>query len=92
MNREEAIFELSNRPRKQGESAHTYAYKLIELVKLAYPTFDNETRATLAKYYFVHGLHPQMQIALKSKEKFATNDIQALASETTGLQLAGVKA
>ena len=91
LNREEAIFELSNRPRKQGESPHTYAYKLIELVKLAYPTFNDETRATLAKEYFVRGLHPQMQIALKSMEKFATNDIQALAEETTRLQLAGVK-
>ena len=90
LNREEAIFELSNRPRKQGESPHTYAYKLIELVKLAYPTFNDETRATLAKDYFVRGLHPQMQIALKSMEKFATNDIQALAEETTRLQLAGV--
>ena len=91
LNREEAIFELSNRPQRQGESPQTYAYKLVELVKLAYPTFNDETRATLAKDYFVRGLHPEMQIALKSMEKFATKDIQALASETTRLQLAGVK-
>lgn len=91
LNREEAMFELSNRSRKHGESAHTYAYKLLELVKLAYPTFNDETRATLAKDYFVRGLHPQMQTALKSMEKFSTSDIKALASETTRLQLAGVK-
>ena len=91
LDREEAIFELSNRPRKQGESPHTYAYKLMELVKLAYPAFNEETRATLAKDYFVRGLHPQMQTALKSMEKFASKDIQALAVETTRLQLAGVQ-
>ena len=41
-------------------------YKLMELVKLAYPDFDNPTRATLATDYLVHGLHSDMQIALKS--------------------------
>ena len=91
LNREEAISELSRRSRKQGESALTYAYKLMELVKLAYPNFDDEARATLAKDYFVHGLHPQMQTGLKSMEKFETNDIKTLAGETTGLQLAGIK-
>lgn len=91
LNREEALFTLSNRTRNKGESAHTFAYKLTELVKLAYPDFDNSTRNTLAKDYFVRGLHPEMQIAVKSMEKFAASDINTLAEETTRLQLAGIK-
>ena len=51
LNREEAILELSNRTWKQDDSPHTNAHKLIELVKLAYPTLNEETRATLEKDY-----------------------------------------
>ena len=40
-NREEASYELNNTKRKLCESAHTYAYHLMELVKLAYPTFES---------------------------------------------------
>ena len=91
LNHEEALFTLSKRSRNLGESANTYAYKLMELVKLAYPDFDDTTRATLAKDYFVRGLHLDMQIALKSMEKFADSNIDTLAVETTRLQLAGIQ-
>ena len=91
LNREEALFTLSKRSRNLGESANTYAYKLMELVKLAYPDFDDTTRATLAKDYFVRGLHLDMQIALKSMEKFTDSNIDTLAVETTRLQLAGIQ-
>ena len=91
LNREEALVALSKRSRNPGENVHTHAYKLMELVKLAYPDFNNETRATLAKDYFVRGLHPDMQIALKSLEKFGDSNINTLAVETTRLQLAGIK-
>ena len=90
-NREDAIAILSNRTRRPGEAAHTYAYKIAELVKLAYPTFDEITRSTIAKDYFVKGLHPEMQRAVKSMEKFMEYDISKLASEITRLQLAGIK-
>ena len=89
-NREEALFTLSNRVRNPNESAYTYAYKLKELVKLAYPSFDSSTRAVIAKDCFVRGLHSDMQLALKSMEKFANCDIDSLAEETTRLQLAGI--
>ena len=89
-NREEALFTLSNRVRNPNESAYTYAYKLKELVKLAYPSFDSSTRTVIAKDYFVRGLHSDMQLALKSMEKFANCDIDSLAEETTRLQLAGI--
>ena len=90
-NRDEAISELSKRRRKEGESAQTFAYKLAELVKLAYPKFDHNNCETIAKDYFVMGLHPDMQIALKSLEKFSRITLNELAAETTRLELAGIK-
>ena len=42
--REIAIFELNIRKRKPEKSAQTFAYKVLELVKLAYPSFNDEAR------------------------------------------------
>ena len=64
LNREEAIHILNDRVQKKDESPPTFAYKLIDLVKLAYPTFDENIRLTIAKDYFVKGVHPDMQVAL----------------------------
>ena len=41
--RETAIQELTNLKRKPDESAQTFAFKIMELVKLAYPTFNEDT-------------------------------------------------
>lgn len=91
LNREEAIHLLGDRRRQPEESPQTFAYKLIELVKLAYPDFQDTVRKTIAKDYFVRGVHPEMQIALKSAATFSTSDVNALAVETVRLELAGVK-
>ena len=88
--REEAIAELQNRCRMPNEPAQTFAYKLIELVKLAYPDFADNIRKTIAKDYFVKGVHEDMQIALKSLANFSSLDINGLATETIRLQLAGI--
>ena len=77
LNREEAIHVLSSRRRQPEESAETFAYKILELLKLAYPTFDDGARKTLAKDHFVRGVHPEMQVALKAETTFATNDVHA---------------
>ena len=90
LDREAAILDLSKRRRKPDESAQTFAYKIIELVKLAYPAFEDNTQKTIAKDYFLRGVHPKMQIALKSQPGFIEADIDKLASETTRLQLAGI--
>ena len=90
LDREAAIVELNNRRRKPDESAQTFAYKIIALVKLAYPSFDDSIRKTIAKDYFLKGIHPKMQIALKSMPTFTDADIDTLATETTRLQLAGI--
>ena len=63
-------FERGKRMRNADESAETFAYKIQELVALAYPTFDVETRNTISKDYFVKGLNSKMQIALKSLPDF----------------------
>ena len=89
-NRETTIHELNNRKQHQGESALTFAYIVLELVKLSYPTFDENTRKIIAKDYFVRGLHPQMQLALKALPTFEEKDINKLAYEVTRLQLAGI--
>ena len=91
LNREEAIHVLSSRHRKPEESPETYAYKLKELIKLAYSTFAAAAQQTLAKDYYMRGIHPDMQIALKAETTFETNDVDALAKETVRLELAGIK-
>ena len=82
--REEAIVVLGNRKRHPDESPQTFAYKVTELVHLAYPLFEENTAKAIAKDYFVRGLHPKMQIALQSLASFAGADIYDLAKETTG--------
>ena len=89
--REEAIAELQNRKRHPDESTQTFAYNLMELVKLAYPSFTEEVRKTLAKDYFVKGVHPKMQVALKSLERFKDLTVNELATECVRLQLAGIQ-
>ena len=91
LNREEAIQELDERKRLPGESPLTYAHKVKELVKLAYPSFPDATRLSIAKDYFVRGLYTDMQLALKTTATFSTNSIDQLADEVSRLELAGVK-
>ena len=90
LNREEALHELATRSRKTDESPLTLSHKFVELVKLAYPDFEESVRLTIAKDYFIRSLHPDMQVALKSMEKFSTLRMDQLATETTRLQLAGI--
>ena len=92
LNREEAIAELDKRRRLPNESIDTYAFKIIELVKLSYPSFAADVRKSLAKDYFVRGLSSAMQLALKSAKDYATMDIKTVAKETVRLELAGVNA
>lgn len=62
----------------------------MELVELVHPDFDDETRSKIMKDYLIRGLHPNLQMALKSMEKFPRSNINALADETSRLQLAGI--
>ena len=91
LNRDEALQELTKRSRRKDESALTYACKISELVKLAYHSIEEQVKEITSKDYFVRGLHPEMQKALKSNEEFSSNDIKALASEAVRLEIAGIK-
>ena len=90
LNREEAISELDSRKRLADESAETFVFKVIELVKLAYPSFDNAAKDSLAKDYFIRGLTPELQIALKSVQGYAEMGAKDSAKEAVRLELAGV--
>ena len=89
--REAAIAELNCRKRKQDESPQTFVYKLLELVKLAYPSCEDAAIKTITKDYFVNGLHPKMQTALKSLPDFVDLSVEKLAGEVSRLQLAGIQ-
>lgn len=91
VDREQAVVELSSRSRLQNEPAKTYAFKLQQLVKLAYPDFTDNARNLIAKDAYVKGLHPDLQLQLKSLEKFATADLKTIVTETTRLEVAGIK-
>ena len=90
LNREDALRQLERRNRQSNEAALTYAYKIIELVKLAYPMFEEQVRLSIAKDYFVRGLDTKLQVALKAEKEFSTSDIKTLAAEAVRLEIAGV--
>ena len=90
-NRELAIDQLNERKRKPEESAQTYAFRIMELTKLAYPDFEENVRKCIAKDHFMKGIHPKMQIALKSSSIFNAANILDIAKETSRLEIAGIQ-
>ena len=91
LDRAEAITVLNNRQRLSDESLQTYAYKLSDLVKLAYPSFTDVARNLLAKDRFVEGLHPSLQLSLKISNGFKNMNLRQATDEAVRLELAGVK-
>ena len=91
MDREQAVVEFSNRSRLINEPAKTLVYKLQLLASLAYPDFDNTAKGVIVKDAYVRGLHHNLQLQLKSLEKFATADVKTLVQETNRLEVAGVR-
>ena len=89
--REQAVAELNSRHRLPNEPAKTFAFKIQELVKLAYPTLDQTARDVFAKDAYLNGLHPDMQLQIRALEKFKTADMNALVEETLRLEVAGIK-
>ena len=55
VDRERAAAVLTSRSRRQNEPTKTFAYKIYELVKLAYPGFTADSRGVIAKDAFVRG-------------------------------------
>ena len=90
-NREEAVCELTKRKRSPGESIPTFAYNLLELVKMAYPEFDDNHRGIIGKYHFVNGLTHNMQVWLRSTARFANKTFKEITELASSLEIAGVK-
>ena len=90
-NRKLAIAQLNERRKQPKESAQTFAFKIMELTKLAYPTFEEKIRKTIIKDYYIKGIHPKMQLALKSLSSFESANILDIAKETSRLEIAGIE-
>ena len=60
-------------------------------MKLAYPTFAEAVRNSIAKDYFVRNLYYDMQVAIKSTDQFSAYSIDQTADAVSRLELAGVK-
>ena len=89
-NREAAVEELSRRRPEKGELPSTFAYRLLELAKLAYVGLPDLSQKAIAKDYFVGAQSKEMQLALKSQATYGTKTISQLADDVTRLQTAGV--
>ena len=90
--REEALFLLSAVQRKEEETAKDFVFCTAELVKLAYPTFNQASKDVHEKDSFVKGLHPEMQTKLKTLANFADLDMKGILDNTVRLEVAGVRA
>ena len=89
-NREVAVEKLLQRKTEKGESPSVFAYRLMELAKLAYSSLPDESQKAIAKDYFVAAQPREMQVALKSITEFGNKTIADLAKEVTRLQTASV--
>lgn len=90
--REQALSLLGVVQRKEDEAAKDFGYRIKELVKLAYPKFDDASKQVHEKDAFVKGCHPDMQMKLKTLENFADLDMNAIIDNAVRLEVAGVKA
>ena len=89
-NREVAVDKLSKRKPQKGESPSSFAYKLLELAKLAYSGLLDASQQVIVKDYFVAAQSREMQVALKSLTDFATKSVTDLATEVIRFETAGI--
>ena len=90
-NRETAIHQLATAAYSNG-SIKTHAYDIMELVKLAYTTFDDANRQIIAKDYFLKSVHSDMQVLKAKYPKMEEVTLTDLANETSRLEIVGIKA
>ena len=89
--REEALSLLAAAQRTEEETAKDFAFRITELVKLAYPSFNAASKEVHEKDAFVKGCHPEMQMKLKTLADFDTLDMNGILDNTVRLEVAGVK-
>ena len=88
-NREVAVEKLKDRGRLPNEGAEVFAYKIKELVKSAYPKFNDDALALLTKDYYVKGLHIDIQKELRKHEAYEDKSVDDLVTQTILLEIAG---
>ena len=89
--REQALSLLNARLLKEGESLEDFAFAISRLVKLAYPTFSLTDQNIHEKDAFVGGLHPDLQMNLKTLPDFKTMTYKLVVDNAIRFQVAGVK-
>ena len=87
-----AIEELRHRTRSKDEKAEVFAHKIQELVKNAYPKFDDPSKESLAKDHYVSGLEADMQKELRKLTDFEDKTLADLVKQTTYFEIAGANA
>ena len=90
--REQALSLLASRLRKDEESLQDFAFSISRLVRLAYPNaaFTEAIRGVHEKDYFVRGLHPELQLKVKTLEKFDELGMKDLINNAVRFEVAGV--
>ena len=88
--RDTAIYELTGRSWRPGESPASFAHDICRLAKLAYPGFGADALDTIARDCFLKGLPPELRVALRRDPQTTTKKVQDLAPEVVRLQLAAV--
>ena len=89
--REEALQLLASVQYRQQDIAKDLAFRIGMLVKLTNPTIENASQQLHVKNAFVRGLHPEIQMKVKTLENFAALDMNLLLDHTVRLEVAGMK-
>ena len=80
-----------HRKRLREEKAEVFAYK-IQLVKNAYPSFDDGAKKALAKDFYVKGLSTETQKDLRKLTDFENKSLDDLVKHTTYVEIANANA
>lgn len=90
-NRLQAVAILRNlRWQRFIQPVAAFAHEVCRLVTLAYPNFDEDAAAVIARDVFLEGLEPAFQVTLRSSKETSSASVMDLAEEVKRLQLAGV--
>ena len=67
-----------------------FAFKFKRPVKLAYPIFSSIVQQIYETDFFIHGIHPDLQLKLNTMVNFARLSTYGLIGKTIGFEVTGV--
>ena len=82
--RDTAIYEITGRSWRPGESPASFAHDICRLAKLEYPGFGADALDTIARDCFLKGLTPELRVALRRDPQIKTIKVQDLAQKSYG--------